>query len=60
MRHALLLIFATCALALSSCDSNGNKPDDGGNGSARSKLERPNVLPRPPSGGLPADLRPPR
>jgi predicted small lipoprotein YifL len=24
------------------------------------KLERPNTLPRPPSGGLPAELRPPR
>jgi len=59
MRHSLVLIVATFALALASCDSNG-KPDNGGNGSARSKLERPNVLPRPPSDGLPADLRPPR
>jgi len=59
MRHAFVLVFATFALALASCDSNG-KPEDGGNGSARSKLERPNALPRPPSGGLPADLRPPR
>jgi hypothetical protein len=57
MRHTFLIALA---LTLFSCGSD-SKPqgDDQGNG-AGSKLERPNTLPRPPSGGLPAELRPPR
>jgi hypothetical protein len=57
MRHTLLIALA---LTLFSCGSD-SKPrgDDQGNG-AGSKLERPNTLPRPPAGGLPAELRPPR
>jgi hypothetical protein len=58
MRHALLIAFA---LALFSCgdDTSPNADDDNGSGMA-SKLERPNTLPRPPSRGLPDELRPPR
>lgn len=72
MRHALLIAFA---LALFGCgdDSDtdhahehdsGPKVDagpspDAGPGKPGTKLERPG-LPRPPTDGLPDDLRPPR
>ena len=60
MRHALLI---TVSLVLFSCDSDSkrNDDDDDNQGSeVVSKLERPNALARPPSRGVPDELRPPR
>jgi hypothetical protein len=63
----LALVLATAGLALSACgDDDGNPqtydaaPDVIDAGPGGSALERPPVLPRPPAGGLPDELRPPR
>ena len=56
MRRAILIL----ALASAVWGCGKDKPRDDDPPAPRSKLERPDTLPRPPSGGLPDDLRPPR
>jgi hypothetical protein len=60
MRHALLIL--ALAVTVFACDDDTKPLDDDppSKPTTRSKLERPNTLPRPPSGGLPDELRPPR
>lgn len=43
-----------------STSDSGKKPEDAATPPSKSKLEAAGSLPRPPKGGLPADLRPPR
>lgn len=66
------IAFMVCALSLFGCgdddDPSGGDNHAGhdagsagdGGSSARSVLERPGSLPRPPGRGLPDELRPPR
>ena len=51
MRHVLLIVALATALLACGKDNEDNP---------RSRLERPGSLPRPPTRGLPDDLRPPR
>jgi hypothetical protein len=65
MRY-LALIMLGLALGLTGCPDEGPTPDAGTDAGTNAdagiegRLERPPVLPRPPEGGLPAELFPPR
>lgn len=64
MRTVIAIAFALgLGLGTAGCgdDDTGNQHDaaPADAGADEGALERPPVLPRPPSGGLPADLYPP-
>lgn len=58
MRWILIALFLSAA----ACDSDepADRADAGFTDAGASSLPLPGSMPRPPSGGLPADLRPPR
>lgn len=66
MRGIVIGLAGLTLIALGACGGSSSKSDDAGPGfdgggrdaGAASALDRPE-LPRPPSGGLPAELRPP-
>lgn len=61
-RKALLAaVSLMLVLGAGGCSCNGKDiSDDPAQADAGTALERPGALPRPPSGGLPDELRPPR
>ncbi|HEY0464692.1 MAG TPA: hypothetical protein VGC79_10800 [Polyangiaceae bacterium] len=59
MSRVARLLLALASLGLSACSSDGSSSGTKPSSALAACLERPDQLPRPPTGKLPCDLIPP-